>query len=153
MRRQAAFTLIEIIVTIVVIAVAATALLGFFGSAVRGSAEPVILQQATTIAEAYVEEIMLKAFDDPTDPEQGMASTEAGEPTRDLFDDVQDYNHLATTEVRDQNNIALAALASYSVNVVVDAATINTVPSMKIEVTVDHPAISPVRLVAYRTDY
>ncbi len=156
MRREAAFTLIEIIVTIVVIAIAATALLSFFSGAVRGSAEPVIQQQATTIAEAYLEEIMQKAFDDPTDPEQGVASTEAGEVSRALFDDVQDYNHLGTTQVRDQNDIAIAALAAYQVSVSVTGAALNTVPaaaSMRIEVTVDHPAIAPIRLVAYRVNY
>ena len=156
MRRARAFTLIELIVTLVVLSIAATALLSVFTSTIRGSADPVIQQQATTIAEAYVEEILLQAFDDPTDPEQGAASTEAGETSRDLFDDVQDYNHLGTTQVRDQNDNPIAALAAYSVTVSVTGAALNTVPaaqSMRIRVTVDHPAIDPIALVAYRTNY
>ncbi len=93
--RQAAFTLIEIIVTLVVVGIAAVALLSVFTSNVRGSADPVIQQQAITIAEAYMEEILLQAFEDPTDAELGLASTEGSEgSTRALFDDVQDYNHL-----------------------------------------------------------
>ncbi len=156
MRRDDGFTLIELVVTLVVLAIAATALLSVFTSTVRGSADPVIQQQATTIAEAYVEEILLQAFADPTDPEQGAASTEAGEISRALFDDVQDYNHLGTTQVRDQNDNPIAALAAYSVTVSVTGAALNTVPaadSMRIRVTVSHPAIAPIALVAYRTNY
>ena len=151
--RQAGFTLIEIIVTLVVVGIAAVALLSVFTSNVRGSADPVIQQQAITIAEAYMEEIMLRAYDDPTDPEQGLAGTEAGESSRDLFDDVQDYNHLGTTQVRDQNNVVIPPLSDYSVTVTVTAATLNTVAAMLIDIQVDHPAISPLRLNAYRTDY
>ncbi|MCP4926649.1 MAG: type II secretion system protein, partial [Gammaproteobacteria bacterium] len=55
MRRQTAFTLIEVLVTLVVIGVAATALLSVFTNMVSGSADPVIQQQATTIAESYME--------------------------------------------------------------------------------------------------
>ncbi len=156
MRRDDGFTLIELVVTLVVLGIAATALLSVFTSTVRGSADPVIQQQATTIAEAYVEEILLQAFADPTDPEQGAASTEAGEISRALFDDVQDYNHLGTTQVRDQNDNPIAALAAYSVTVSVTGAALNTVPaadSMRIRVTVSHPAIAPIALVAYRTNY
>lgn len=152
-RCQAAFTLIEIIVTLVVVGIAAVALLGVFTSNVRGSADPVIQQQAITIAEAYMEEIMLRAYDDPTDPEQGSSGTEAGETSRDLFDDVQDYNHLGTTEVRNQNDVAIAPLSAYAVTVSVIGATLNSVPAMLIDIRVDHPAISQVRLNAYRTDY
>ncbi len=156
MRTLRGFTLVELIVTLIVVGIAAAALLAVFAGTVRGSADPVIQQQATTVAEAYLEEIMLQAFDDPTDPEQGLASTEAGETSRDLFDDVQDYNHLGTTQVRDQNDNPIAALAAYQVSVSVAGAALNTVPaaaSMRIEVTVSHPAIDPITLVGYRTDY
>ncbi|MCP4767046.1 MAG: type II secretion system protein, partial [Gammaproteobacteria bacterium] len=71
MRRQTAFTLIEVLVTLVVIAVAATALLSVFSNMVRGSADPVIQQQATTIAESYMEEILRKPYEDPVVPETG----------------------------------------------------------------------------------
>lgn len=153
MRRQGGFTLVEIIVTLVVIGIAAAALLSVFTSAVRGSADPIVQQQAITIAEAYMEEIMLKAFDDPVDPEQGMVSTEGGEGSRVFFDDVQDYNHLGTLEVRDQNDIPIPALIAYEITVAVTADTINTVAAMRIDISVDHPAISPLSLSAYRTDY
>ena len=63
--RQKAFTLIEIVVTLIVIGISATALLSLFTNLGRGSADPVIQQQAATIGEAYIEEILLRAFEDP----------------------------------------------------------------------------------------
>ena len=102
------FTLIEIIVTIVVLSIAATSLMSVFTSTVRTSANPMIQLQALSIAEAYMEEILLKEFDDPEaeDPDLEVIETnsrEAGE-TRGNYDDVQDYNWLEDTKVRDQNN-------------------------------------------------
>ena len=150
MRRQSAFTLIEIIVTIIVIGIAGTALLSVFTNMIRGSADPVIQQQATTIGEAYLEEIMLRAYDDPQVAESGGA--EAGE-TRPTYDDVQDYNSLGTTQVRDQDNNPIVALSDYQVTVAVNAAVFNTVNAMQIDVTVTHPATGSILLSAFRTNY
>jgi MSHA pilin protein MshD len=153
LRRQSAFTLIEIIVTIVVIGISATALLSVFSSMIRGSADPLIQQQATSIAEAYMEEIMLRAFEDPQTAESGVA--EAGE-TRPNYDDVQDYNSLGTNQVRDQNNNPIAALSAYGVTVAVVGDALNTVPAgaaMRVDVTVTHPAIADILLSGYRTRY
>ena len=148
--RQSAFTLIEIIVTIIVIGISATALLSVFSNMIRGSADPMIQQQATTIAEAYLEEIMLREFDDPEVAESGGA--EAGE-TRPNYDDVQDNNSLGTTQVRDQNNNPIAALSDYQVTVTVNGAVLNTVGAMQIDVSVSHPATGAILLSAFRTDY
>ncbi len=151
--RQQGFTLIEIIVTIVVIGIAAVALLSVFTNLVRGSADPVIQQQATTIAEAYMEEIMLRAFEDPQVPETGGA--EPGE-SRSIYNDVQDYNSLGTTEVRDQNDNPIAALVDYDVTVTVTSDSLNTVPlgaAMRIDISVSHAAIGNILLTGYRTRY
>jgi MSHA pilin protein MshD len=152
MRKLFGFTLIEILVTIVVISIAATALLSVFSGLVRGSADPIIQQQATTIAEAYMEEIMLKSFDDPQLTESGSDEGEGAD--RSIYNDVQDYNSLATTEVRRQDNTPIAALNAFSVTVTVGGAMLNvTVPAMRINVNVTHAAISNITLTAYRTQY
>ncbi len=152
MRRQTAFTLIEVLVTLVVIAVAATALLSVFSNMVRGSADPVIQQQATTVAEAYMEEILRKSFEDPRPAVAEIGSAEAGE-TRASFNDVQDYNSLPDNQVRDQNNNPVAALADYTVTVNVNAAVLNGVNAMQIDVSVSHAATGAVSLSAFRTSY
>jgi MSHA pilin protein MshD len=150
MRRQSAFTLIEVLVTLVVIAVAAAALMSVFTNMVRGSADPVIQQQATTVAEAYMEEILRKSYGDPVVTETGAA--EAGE-TRASFNDVQDYNSLPDNLVRNQNNNPVAALADYAVTVNVNAAVLNGVNAMRIDVSVSHPSTGTIALSAFRTNY
>ena len=153
MRRQSAFTLIEIIVTIVVIAIASTALLSFFSNMVRGSADPVIQQQATTIAEAYLEEIMLRAFNDPQGGETGSDEGEAG---RADYDDVKDYRSLAPGPAADQFGNPVATLAAYTVTVTItnDAlGGIAAADSLRVDVDVGHPAIANIMLSGYRTRY
>lgn len=156
-RRACGFTLIEVVVTIIVVSIAAAALLGVFGNLIRSSADPAIQQQAVTIAEAYMEEIRIKAFADPQNPLAETGGAETGE-TRASYDDVQDYNSLGTTQVRNQDDVAITELSAYSVTVSIVAAALNTITAasgdaLRITVTVDHPAIDPVSLVGYRADY
>ena len=157
-----AFTLIEILVTLVVIGIAAVALMSLFANQVRGSADPMIQQQGITIAEAYLEEILLRAFDDPDDPESGA---DEGEATRGEFDDVKDYRSLASVQAsnqpRDQFGALIPGLTDYAVTVVVDGsgadASLNGIAAetdaLRIDVTVTHPAISPLTLSGFRTRY
>lgn len=146
---QPGFTLIEIVVTLVVIGIAASALMGVFSSIVRGSADPAIQQQAITIAEAYIEEITLKSFDDPDDVETGTSEGEAG---RASYDDVKDYRSLAAGAPADQTGTAIATLAAYTVTVTITDATLNGIAALLIDVNVTHPAVAPILLSAYRTN-
>ena len=151
MVRQSAFTLIEVIVTVVLLAITSTVFLSVYSNMVRGSADPVIQQQAITVAEAYMEEILRKSYEDPSVVETGSA--EAGE-TRASFNDVQDYNALPVNQnVRDQNDNPIAALAGYTVTVVVQAAILSGVNAMQIDVTVAHPVSGSILLTAFRTQY
>jgi MSHA pilin protein MshD len=153
MRRQCAFTLIEIIVTILVISIAATALLSVFTNMVRGSADPVIQQQATTVAEAYLEEILLRSFNDPQGGETGSDEGEAG---RADYDDVKDYRSLAVGPAADQFGNPVAALANYTVTVNITNAALGGLPAadgLRVDVTVSHPAINDILLSGFRTRY
>ncbi len=146
-RRHFGFTLIEVITTIVVLAIAAGALLSVFTGTIRGSADPMIQQQAVSIAEAYMEEILLKDFNDP----DGI-----GGETRSTYDDVRDYNALPDTVVRDQNGNAIGALSAYSITVSVTGDVLNGIAasnSLRVDISVDHPAIDPIVLSGYRTNY
>ena len=144
MKRNRGFTLFEIIVTIVVIALAATALMSVFSSTVATSADPVLEHQATAIAEAYMEEILLKDFA----PGPGN--------TRPTYDDVLDYNGLPDTVVRDQFGVAIGALSDYSVSVSVVADGLNgiaAIDSLRIDIIVGRALIDDVLLSGYRTNY
>jgi MSHA pilin protein MshD len=58
-------TLVELTISIVVIAIAASAVLGLLSRSVGRSADAMVMSQAVAIAEAYLEEITLKPFASP----------------------------------------------------------------------------------------
>lgn len=145
--QAAGFTLIEIIVTLVIVGIAATALMSVFANLVRSSADPAIQQQAISVAEAYIEEIASKAYADPDGIETGES--------RASFDDVDDYHNL-TGAPADQAGVAIAALAGFTVTVTVEnnlATRLNGIDAWQIDVRVAHPAIDDILLSTYRTDY
>jgi MSHA pilin protein MshD len=152
MRLQSAFTLVEVIVTIVVVSIASVALMSF-ANMVRGSADPVIQQQATTIAESYLEEILLRSFNDPQGGETGADEGEAG---RAEYDDVKDYRSLAAGPAADQFGNPVAALSAYTVTVNVTNTALGGIPAadaLRVDVSVSHAAISNILLSGFRTRY
>ena len=149
MRRQAGTTLIELVISIVIISIAVSAVLMALSMTIAYSADPMIRHQAIAIAEAYLEEIALKAFDDPDGVD--------GEANRTLYDDVNDYNGLVDVGARDQFNAALAGLDDYTVTVAVTASS--ALPSIAstdlflISVTITHAADINFTVSAYRANY
>ncbi len=109
--RERGVTLIELVISIVVIAIAASAVLGVLSRSVGRSADSMVMSQAVAIAEAYLEEITLRPFADPDGVD--------GEVNRADFDDVDDYNGLVDVGARDQFGAAIAALSQYTVAVTV----------------------------------
>jgi MSHA pilin protein MshD len=146
--RQRGVTLVELVVAIVVISIAVGGVLLVMNYTVSRSADPMLQHQAVAIAEAYLEEILLKPF---TDPDGG--EPEAG---RSLFDDVDDYHGLSGPPA-DQEGTAIAALAGYNVGVAVTAVTLgpvgNTVPALRVAVTVADPRGQALTLTGYRADF
>ncbi len=155
-RTGTGFTLLEVLITIVVLSIAATAIMNVFVSTVGSSVDPLIQQQAVSIAEAYIEEIQSQSFADPVVAETG--GPEAGE-TRASYNDIQDYNGLADVGAKDQNDVAINGLTDYNIAVAVTGqplsgtTTIGATNSMRIDITVTHAAIDPIRLSGFRTNY
>ncbi len=63
-RNSSGFTLIEMIITIVVISVGLAGILLTFQTVVKSSADPLVTKQIISIAEAQMEGVMLKEFAD-----------------------------------------------------------------------------------------
>ena len=144
--RCAGFTLIEVITTIVVLSIAATAIMSMFSGSIRTSANPMIQQQAISIAEAYMEEILLKSFNDP----DGIGLGE----TRASFDNVLDYDGLTDVGARDQNNNPITSLDDYTVSVTVGTLDLNGITdALHIQVSVDHTILDPIVIDGFRTNY
>jgi MSHA pilin protein MshD len=149
MQRQTGTTLIELVIAIVIISIAASAILMVFTTTVGSSADPMIRHQAVAIAEAYLEEIALRSFADPDGVD--------GEASRDLYDDVDDYNGLVDAGARDQFGNAIAGLGDYTVTVAVAASS--ALPSIAstdlflISVTITHTANIDFTVSAYRANF
>jgi len=142
--RLSGFTLLEIITTVVVIAVAAPTLMSVFSSTIQTSADPMFQHQALSIAEAYMEEILLKDF------------AIGPETTRANFDDVRDYNGLTDVGARDQANNLIAGLNDYTISVTVANDGLNGIAaadSLRIGITVSHALIDDILLSGYRVNY
>jgi MSHA pilin protein MshD len=148
MRRQAGTTLIELVIAIVIVSIAVSAVLMVFSMNVGYSADPMIRYQAVAIAEAYLEEISLKAFADPGGGD--------GEASRDLYDDVDDYHGLVNVGARNQFDAALPGLGDYTVSVTVTQSALPLIAASDnylINVTVTHAANINFTLSAYRPNF
>lgn len=170
------FTLIELVITIVILGIGVTAFTQLMNASTVASVDPMVRQQAHAIAQSYLEEIFLNTFCDPnlsTDCPAfctganicstcGGSASPAPPENRSGYDDVCDYNGLTNTGARNQFNDAIATLSDYNVSVTVDdnGVSLSGLSSangqvVRVDVNVTH-ADNPnvdVTLSAYRTNY
>ena len=133
--RQRGFTLLELVVTLVIMGIAFAAIAGLVATLGGGSASPVLQTQALYIAEGYLEEAMLKAYADPD------TDGEACGGGRDLWDDIGDYDRCLDTEASptDSSGVAIAGLSRYRVRMDVGPATVvGGATTRRVEVQVTH---------------
>jgi MSHA pilin protein MshD len=152
LRSARGVTLVELIISMLIISIALAGVLSVMNFTTGRSADPMIQHQAIAIAEAYMEEILLQGFADPDGDETGE--------TRATFDDVEDYDAIDNEDPTDQigGEAFVDSLNGYKVNVVVetpedDGISLNGIDAKKITVTVKHPAMGEIDLVGYRTGY
>lgn len=149
--RRAGFSLIEVIVFIIVLAIAFVGLVLLYNRVTQASVDPLIRKQALAIAASLLEEIELQAYTlcDPDDPAVFTATvlgdcatgegigTEGGETryggATPRFDNVSDYDGFAmgsgvpnpNHQIMTVNGAVIDALANYRVNVVVASINAN----------------------------
>ena len=141
LRQQSGFTLIELVVFIVIVAVGVTGILLVMNTVVASSADPLVRKQALVLADSILEEILQKEYADP--------DSTSGETTRATFDDVDDYNGKSNSTFTDLPT----SLATYLITIVVDApAPLNGVTTKRVRVTVSHGQES-ITLTGYRGNY
>ena len=171
-------TLVETIMFIVIVGIAAGGILMVFANTSRASADPLIRKQALAIAESLMEELrqMPFTFCDPDDANAttaanaaGCATTpeamgpEAGETRYAVltpFDNVNDYNGFALpgpgcpAGICDITGAAIAGLGAYSAAVAVTPLVfggIAAADALQITVTVTGPGNIVVTLDGIRT--
>lgn len=140
-RGQRGVTLVELVVSIVIIGLAGAALVGSL-SYLAGTGNTSMLQtQAQSIADAYLHEILGKAFVDPDAD---------GEASRDLYDDIDDYDGLSGPATDERGNAA----GNFQVRVSVVQGTLGAIPAAdvrRIDVTVTYAGNATVVASGYRT--
>lgn len=164
------FTLIELIITIVVISIALAAMLGAFSSSMARSADPMWRNKTIKLAQLYMDEILSKRYDEST-PIGGVPaatavscqpfSADTGElNNRALYDDVDDYDGLSERPVG-VNGALDASYDNYQVAVTVTcdnaAGAVNSnganIHAKRIEVAVTPPGKSAMQFFVYKGNF
>lgn len=140
---QRGVTLVELIISIVIIAIVVSGIMLLTGELTRRSSDPLILEQANSIARAYIEEINQKQFCDPDWDHDGVppnttdcpmhctvsactacktlpGSTGWTTETRATYDDICDFTAITGEVPTNQNGIAVNNLDQYTVSVSID---------------------------------
>ncbi len=175
---QSGFSLVEIIITIVIISIALTAAIAGWGTIAKHSADVMWQTRVSYLGQAYLEEITSRRYDENTPlggsppcsasttpcTASGSFGPESGE-TRLSWDDVDDYHGLSEPAVGLFNELSLPATASYrgyqvDVEVTYVGGTLLTGGSAdmakQVTVTVTPPANTgqaPVQFSAIRGNY
>ena len=146
---QQGVTLIELIIAITIVAIGVTSILGALSVASSRSADSMVQQQAVSVAQAYLDEILQRWVVDPN----GTPSASG----RANWDIVDAYNGLADVGARDQFGNAIAALSTYNVSVsVVNSSGLSGIGAAavrRIDVTVTRAPNVTVTLSGYRANF
>ena len=149
-QRQQGVTLVELIIAITVVAIGVTSILGALGAASSHSADAMVQQQAVSVGQAYLDEILQRCVSDPI-----VCTSVAG--GRANWNTVDAYNGLADIGAHDQFGNAIAALSTYNVAVaVVPSAALGGIGSAavrRVDVTVSHAPNVTVTLSGYRANF
>lgn len=148
---QRGFTMIEMIVAMVIIAVGLTGVLIVFQSSVRASVNPLVNKQLLAVAEELLEEIELRPYD------AAVGGTSAG-CARAGFRRVSDYNGYTSTvgtvkSICDIDGVPIALLNGYTASVTVTTEAWQGITAKRIRVTVQRGANETLTLTSWRTPY
>jgi len=130
-QRYPGFTLVELIIALVVISAATAGILVVYQQTVASSADPLLRAQARSIAEAYMDEITLRAYEDPPegvgengngsgtaqDCGTGGSGTVSEGESRKNYDDVWDYHSIDKEQPTTQVNASVSELDAFTVDI------------------------------------
>lgn len=145
-RGQSGITLVELVISLVVIGIAAAAVLGVYTTTIRASADPMIRAQAIAIAEMYMDEIMGRRYSTTT----GSGSCTA---SRAAWEEIGDYDGLTDCQPRDVFGEFMDGLDNYRVTVTVAGDTdLGGIGERRIDVQVrDTASTVNITISAWRT--
>jgi MSHA pilin protein MshD len=161
-RAEQGATLVELVITIVIISIAIAGVVGAFSVITGRSADPLNQTRAVELAQLYMDEILTKKYGEST-PQGGVPRKPGtcslgpdGSETRATFNDVDDYNGLSEAP-KTQTNTALAGYQGFRVNVLVacagaDLGLVNA-EAKRIDLTIGAPGNQSFTFSAYRVNF
>lgn len=179
--RQEGITLVELIISIVIIGIAATALLQSLGFLTTGNVDPMLRSQSNLLAQQMLNEVQSQSFFEPdNDPRTDSSATPEVCPgpesstgyDRQVWDNVCDYvnydsdNDDGLSGIRNKNGALIDGLDDYQVEISVDDSDSVSLGSMsndssacsaprllRIDLTVTDPRGQTLQLSGYRASY
>ncbi|MGH7404524.1 MAG: hypothetical protein ACREJA_01405 [Candidatus Methylomirabilales bacterium] len=146
-RDQRGVALIDLIITIIILAIAVPPMVGVFITSTRNSTFGVTMARANHLASNLFEEIRSKRWDENTGAASATLGPDSGE-TRATYDDVDDFHGINETPPKDsqgvtmggstgfQQQVSVCYVASTGLNTCLGSGTSNY---KKITVTVTDP--------------
>lgn len=125
---QLGYSLIELVITITLTSIVMVIFFTVFSQNQKNSATPVMQVKAAQLAQAYMEEISLKRFDENSPSGNNLRCGETSAPacsvalgpeseSRNQFDDIDDYNGLSDFPPVDALNNVRAGFDNFGVTV------------------------------------
>ncbi|WP_077529250.1 type IV pilus modification PilV family protein [Vreelandella utahensis] len=159
---QSGATLVELVMTIVIISVAIAGVVGAFSLVSGRSANSLFQTRAVELGQFYMDEILAQKYDDAT-PVGGVPpvsdcniSAEEGS-NRSAYDDVDDYDAIDNAPPRTAEGTPLPGYDGFEVSVTVFCAGsevgLPDLDAKRIDLSITGPADSEFSLSAYRANF
>ena len=166
MHCQRGATLVELVMTIVIISIAIAGVVGAFALIAGRSADPLNQTRAVALAQLYMDEVLSRRYAggspngggsvDAAAANCGSPGPEGGE-TRATFDDVDDYHNLQDTPPENGEELQLAGYNSFEVSITVDCAGgdvgLDNHDAKKIAIVITDPSGGNYLFTAYRGNF
>lgn len=166
--RQQGATLVELVMTIVIIGVAVAGVVGAFSLITGRSADPLNQTRAVALAQLYMDEILARHYDESSKVGGGKvpaaqvdcASPGADGETRADYDDVDDYHDITNAIPEDGESIPLPGYSNFRISIAVACAgnDISEMPlanadAKRIDITITDPSGNDYLFSAYRGNF
>ena len=170
-RHQEGFTLVEVVIVIVLVGAMMAGMTALFMNNVGSSHRPYLRQKALAVANAFMDEIIRKQWNEASPLGGGCvnAGVSCGSgPTavaigtdgesRSFYDDVDDYHGLTQSPPQDSAGVNMPGYSGYTVgvSVVQPGASWNSIPAADVRlitVTVTSSSNETITISAYRVNF
>jgi MSHA pilin protein MshD len=161
--RQHGTTLVEVVIFILIVSVAVTAVVNALAVTMRGASDPMIRRQTLAIGESMIQEVDSQPYrqkdpynpagpDDAIGPEAGEARSGTPLP----FDNPNDYSGYTESGIVAPDGTSISGLGSYAVGIAASQQAMGNVPAsdgLLVVVNATGPDGETISLTTFRARY